>query len=528
MDVWRSNLKLNKKFRVVVVILALITVVSLYVWAEEKKKENVLEELERFNEVLIKIKDYYVDEKGYNELIDAAIQGMLKELDPHSIYLSRHQYENLLIDTKGEFGGLGIQIAVRDNYPTVISPIEDTPAYRLGIQGGDKIIEIEGESTKGWITEKAVSKLRGPPGTQVNITIGREGSEDSLHYTITREMIHVPSITYHDMIGDVGYVRVARFSETTARDLSEILKEFEKQEIDGLVLDLRWNPGGLLTAARDVSDLFLDKGKLIVYTESRIPEHQQKFKSNQINFHGGYPIVVLVNAASASASEIVAGALQDWDRAAIVGQTTFGKGSVQTVFRVSDDAALKLTTQKYFTPSGRSIHRDEVDEEREEPQIADKELREEYYTAGGRVVYGGGGITPDWELELPEYTDLQRRLERHGVFFSFAVNFTAYHDADEDFTVDDEVVNDFRSFIAAKEIKVADENWNEENIRYVKIGIKREVFRKLMGSKGAYIATLPEDEELNRVLEMFRQTETLTEVFDYIEQKVRLAKTEDE
>ncbi len=521
-------MKLNKKFQVSILILALVTIVSLYVWAEEKKKENVLEELERFNEVLIKIKDYYVDEKGYDELIDAAIQGMLRELDPHSIYLSRHQYENLLIDTKGEFGGLGIQISVRDNYPTVISPIEDTPAYRLGIQGGDRIIEIEGESTKGWITEKAVSKLRGQPGTQVDITIGREGSKDSLHYAITREMIHVPSITYSDMIGDVGYVRVARFSETTARDLNEILNEFEKREIDGLVLDLRWNPGGLLTSARDVSDLFLDKEKLIVYTESRIPEHQQKFRASQANYHSGYPIVVLVNGASASASEIVAGALQDWDRAAIVGQTTFGKGSVQTVFRVGDDAALKLTTQKYFTPSGRSIHRDEVDEEGEEPRIVDKEMREEYHTNGGRVVYGGGGITPDWELELPEYTDLQRRLEQHGVFFSFAVHFTAYHDVDESFTVNDGVLDEFKRFITEKEIKVADEDWNEKNIRYVKIGIKREVFRKLMGSRGAYIATLPEDEELNKVLEIFRQTETLTEVFDYIEQKVRLAKTGDE
>ncbi|HUV36131.1 MAG TPA: S41 family peptidase [Patescibacteria group bacterium] len=520
-------LKSKKRLLVLLTILVTVVAVSLYVWAEDKKKENPLAELERFNEVLVKIKDYYVEEKSYSELMDAAIQGMLKELDPHSIYLSKHQYENLLIDTKGEFGGLGIQIAVRDNYPTVISPIEDTPAYRLGIQAGDRIIEIEGESTKGWITEQAVSKLRGRPGTQVNVTIGREGTEDSLHYTITREIIQVPSITYSDVIGDVGYVRIARFSESTASELNEILNDFDKRVMDGLVLDLRWNPGGLLTAACEVADLFLDEKKLIVYTESRIPEHQQKFYSSQNNFHSGYPIVVLANGASASASEIVAGALQDLDRAAIVGQTTFGKGSVQTVFRIGDSAALKLTTQKYFTPSGRSIHRDEVAETPEEPEIADKELKEEYHTANGRIVYGGGGITPDWELALPEYTDVQRRLDRRGIFFSFAVHYTAYNDAGENFTVDDSVMKEFRSFIASNEIEVKDEEWNEHNTQYVKEGIKREVFRKLMGSKGAYIATIPVDEELNMVLDLFRQTETLEEMFNYIQQKNELAKTEE-
>lgn len=509
-------------------ILTAVVAVSLYVWAEEKRQENPLAEIERFNKVLVKIKDYYVEEKSYSDLMDAAIHGMLEELDPHSIYLSKHQYENLLIDTKGEFGGLGIQISVRDNYPTVISPIEDTPAYRLGIQAGDQIIEIERESTKGWIVEQAVSKLRGRPGTQVNITIGREGDGDSLHYTITREIIQVPSITYSDVLGDVGYVRIARFSESTAYELNEILNDFNTRVIDGLVLDLRWNPGGLLTAARDVSDLFLDKKKLIVYTESRIPEHQQKYYSTDANYHGGYPIVVLVNGASASASEIVAGALQDWDRAAIVGQTTFGKGSVQTVFSIDNSSALKLTTQKYYTPSGRSIHRDAADETGDEPAIAEQELEEEFRTAGGRTVYGGGGITPDWKLELPEYTDVQRRLDRKGIFFSFAVHYSAYHDVDEDFVVDDAVMEEFREFLASKEIEVTDEEWTDKINKYVTIGIRREVFRKLMGSRGAYIATLPEDEELNTVLELFHQTETLDEMFAYIEHQNALAKTEGE
>jgi carboxyl-terminal processing protease len=524
-------LKFDKRIAVAMIAVVVVAVLSFVVWAEEKEKkkdkENVLLELERFNDVLIKIRDYYVEEKSYSELIDAAINGMLETLDPHSVYLSEHQYENLLIDTKGEFGGLGIQIAVQDNYPTVISPIEDTPAYRLGIQGGDRIVEIEGESTKGWITEQAVAKLRGPADTQVNITISREGLKDSLHYTITREIITVPSVTYSDMIGDVGYVRVARFSEKTASEISEVLRGFEARPLDGIVIDLRWNPGGLLTSARDVADLFLEKDQLIVYTESRLPEQQQRFLANQRNYHGGYPIVVLVNGASASASEIVAGALQDWDRAAIVGQTTFGKGSVQRVFPIGDTGALKLTTQKYFTPSGRSIHRDEVPEGEDEPEIEKQEVREEFRTAGGRIVYGGGGITPDWELPLPEYTDLERRLEQLGVFFSFAVSYTAYtENVDEHFTVDDAVLAEFKKYLASKEIEVADADWTEENVKYVETGIRREVFRKLMGAKGAYIATLPEDEELAAVLEMFRRTGTLAEMFDYVAQRNKLAQVE--
>lgn len=523
-------MRFNKKIAIPLFLLAVIAAVSFYVWAEDhkdEKEENVLEYLERFNEVLIKVKDYYVEEKSYEGLIDAAIKGMLKELDVHSAYLSEHQYENLTIDTKGEFGGLGIQISIRDNYPTVISPIEGTPAYRLGIQGGDKIIEIEGESTKGWVSEQAVSKLRGDPGTQVNITIGREGKADSIYYTITREIIRVPSITYSGTIGEIGYIRITRFAEKTAKEINEIIRGFEKGGIKGLILDFRWNPGGLLTSARDVSDLFLDKNKLIVNTESRIPQHNQRFVSNRRNFHEGYPIVVLINAASASASEIVAGALQDWDRAVIVGQTSFGKGSVQTVFRIGDSSALKLTTQRWFTPIGRSIHRDELPGEMASIGAERDIEREEYRTASGRVVYGGGGITPDWELELPEFTDFQRKLELESVFFSFAVHFMAYNEVGEDFEVDSDVLSEFREFLSTKEIEFGEEEWNEENTHYVEIGIKREVFRKLYGTRGAYLATLPEDEEINRVLEMFRQAPTLPEMFDYIEKQNELARTED-
>ncbi|HSG28628.1 MAG TPA: S41 family peptidase [Candidatus Krumholzibacterium sp.] len=507
----------------------LILVVALSAWsimgarAQEESERSGYEAIDLFNEILVKILDEYVEQKNVSELIDGAIQGMLEELDVHSIYMSRQQYENLMIDTEGEFGGLGIQIVVRDDYPTVISPIDDTPASRLGIQGGDRIIEIEGESTKGWTSDQAVEKLRGPEGTQVKITVGREGLDEPLPFTITREIIKVPSITYSTILEGVGYVRLARFAKTTARELSTILSGFERENVKGVILDVRGNPGGLLTSAFQVSDLFLDKDKLIVYTEGRKGSNNRSFYSDGRNLHGSRPVVILVNGASASASEIVAGALQDWDRALIVGQPTFGKGSVQTVFRLKDGEALKLTTQKYFTPSRRCIHKDY--DENGEP-IVSEDAGKEYYTASGRVVYGGGGITPDWTIDLPEFTEFQRNLELRSTFFSFAVDYTAYNDVGDDFTTTDQVLAEFRKHLDEKDIAYTDEDWNEENTDYVRKAIRREVFRKMHGTKGAYIATLAEDTEVVKVLEMFRNTSTLEEIFTYAASQMKVAGTE--
>lgn len=527
-------MRLERKYFVALLFAVVLAAVAFYVFAGEQRgrtKETSLEDIDRFNEVLAKVLDHYVDRKELGELIDAAIEGILGQLDPHSVYLDRRQYENLMIDTKGEFGGLGITLTVRDGFPTVISPIEGTPAYRLGIRAGDRIVEIERESTRGWNSEQAVGHLRGAPGTQVNVTIGREvaaGRIDSVYVTITREIIRVPSIAHYDNIDGVGYVRISRFAEDTARDLDAVLGELEGQDIKGVVLDLRSNPGGLLNAAFHVTDLFLEKGKLVVYTESRIPENDQKFFSHGRNVHPDYPVVVLVNGASASASEIVAGALQDWDRGIIVGQPTFGKGSVQTVFRIGNDSALKLTTQKYFTPSGRCIHRDEErDGELAAEDPAGKPAESgEYRTAGGRVVYGDGGITPDWELELPDFTEFQRRLELRGVFFDFAVHFAAGREVGPDFSVTGEVLDEFRRYLEGKEIQHTPDDWSAENTDYVRLGIKREIFRKQFGTRGAYTATLPEDEELGKVLEMFREAPTLPQMFEYVSRKREVARAE--
>jgi len=513
-------LRFNGRVWIALAVVIALTVGAIIVLAqdrEQERKETVFEGLDRFSDVFKKVLDFYVEEIEPQKLIDSAIEGMLQELDPHSVYLDSYQYENLMIDTKGEFGGLGISITVRDDYPTVISPLEDTPAYALGIQAGDKIVRIEGESTKGWKIEDAVKKLRGRPGTKVNITILREGVEDSLKFTITREIIRVPSITYHDILDGVGYIRISRFSEDTARELGKILDEMEGKGIKGVILDLRSNPGGLLQAAKEVSELFLENGKLIVYTKGRLERNNRKYFSESQKVHNKYPIIVMVNQASASASEIVAGALQDWDRALIVGQTTFGKGSVQTLFPVGKSSALKLTTAKYYTPSGRCIHKERRNGKEEKGKKSEEEkAKEVFHTNAGRVVYGGGGITPDWKIELSEYTDLQRELELKGIFFSFAVHYTAFNKVDESFEVTDEVIDEFKKFLKEKKVEVKEEDWNKENIEYIKNAIHREVFRKLYGVKGAYRSTLPHDEEVQKVLELFRKAPTLKEMFSCV------------
>lgn len=521
-------MKLNRNAIIGISLLCILAVAAIFVMAGdrgEKQRETVYQNLEQFGAVLDKILNYYVDEIDAEKLIKAAINGMIDQLDEHSVYMDSYEYDNLMIETKGEFGGLGITLDTAGGYPTVVSTLDDTPAYRLGIQGGDKIVEIEGVSTKDWKSEQAVTKLRGREGTQVTITVTREGLPDTLHYTITREIIRVPSITYSANLDGVGYIRVARFAERTARELDAIIRDLEKQKVKGFIMDLRSNPGGLLESAREVSELFLEKDKLIVYTESRIPSHNVKYYSRSTKIHGEVPVVVLVNGASASASEIVAGALQDWDRAVIAGQTSFGKGSVQTVFMIGGDA-LKLTTAKYFTPSGRCIHKDRPRAEEElmsedaaptdTAQAKADEPRKEFHTAAGRIVYGAGGIAPDWEIKLPTFTSFQRDLELRRLFFNFAVHYAAHHTINEGFRVTDEVLGDFRAYCGENKFQVKDSLWTTENVDYVKLAIKREVFRKLMGTKGAYLATLDKDDEVNKVLSMFRAAPTLQQMFTYV------------
>lgn len=314
------------------------------------------ESLEAFTNILSIVRKNYVEEVDTKNLVNGAINGMLTSLDPHSAYLTPELYKDLQMDTQGRFGGLGIEITVKGGVLTVVSPIEDTPAFKAGIKPGDMIFKIEDEFTKDMTLVDAVKKMRGPKGTKINLSIKREGVPELIDFTLMRDTIRVQSVRSRQLESGYGYVRLAQFQERSDRDVQKALEKLaaEKGGLKGLVLDLRNNPGGLLTQAVRVSDLFLDSG-LIVYTEGRIEAQKQKYFAQKEGSWMDFPVVVLVNGGSASASEIVAGALQDHKRAVVLGTKTFGKGSVQTILPLDDNSALRLTTARYFTPSGRSI-----------------------------------------------------------------------------------------------------------------------------------------------------------------------------
>jgi len=326
------------------------------VFADDTKQErDTYKNLETFANVLTLIQQYYVDKVDSGKVINGAINGMLGSLDPHSAYMTPEDFKNLEEETSGSFTGVGIEISIRDGVLTAVAPIEGTPADKQGIKSGDQIVRINGELTKTMTLMEAVKKLRGVKGTSVTITIHRESSKETKELTLTREAIPLLSVKSMEMDPGFFYIRVSNFQATTTKDVRSALKSLRKKHpIQGLVLDLRNNPGGLLDQAVKVADIFIDKG-IIVSTKGRDNQEQMVFEAHQDGSQTGFPMVVLVNGGSASGSEIVAGALQDHKRAIIMGTTTFGKGSVQTILPLPDGAGIRLTTAKYYTPSGESI-----------------------------------------------------------------------------------------------------------------------------------------------------------------------------
>ncbi len=344
--------------------LALVLVVTAALWLGERGVSRVAavaketyETVEAFTNVLSLVQRTYVDEVTTGQLIEGAITGMLAALDPHSAYLPPDVYNELQVDTRGSFGGLGIEITMRDNVLTVVSPIEDTPAHRAGIKSGDQIIKIANEFTKDMPLLEAVKRMRGPKGTEILITVRREGVGKLLDFKLVREIIQIQSVRSQLLEPGYAYLRIAQFQERTAADLQKDLDEMEAEsgtKLSGLVLDLRNNPGGLLTQAVRVTDLFIDGG-LVVYTDGRLENQKHKYYARKNGSRTDFPMIVLVNGGSASASEIVAGALQDHKRALVLGTQTFGKGSVQTILPLEENSAIRLTTARYYTPNGRSI-----------------------------------------------------------------------------------------------------------------------------------------------------------------------------
>jgi len=448
--------------------------------AEAKASSDFYEELSRLNKVISEINLKYVEEVDPKEIMDAAIGGMRSVLDPNTSVLDPKASDNLKLATDGEFGGIGITVGTRDNVLTVISPMSGTPAHRLGILAGDKITHINGKATKDLTQDAAVDSLRGKIGTDVVVTISREGVARPFDITITRAKIVVHAVPYYGMLDkEIGYIQLASFNSKIATELEEATNVLKKQGMKKLIVDLRSNPGGLLTQAIEVSELFLKKGNLIVSTKGRVVNSESKSTKNGV-VDENMPIAVLVNQGTASAAEIVSGALQDWDRAIVIGRPTFGKGSVQTVFPLDyDGRALKLTTALYYLPFGRCINKPEMGvkghgsrkasaEDSEESTFPDTLAKDTavrdtqvFYTAVGRKMYGDGGITPDVDIELKPIPWIAQIQERMSLYFRFAIKYRSQIGDDAAKKIDSSWVPPDTLFNAYREFYMADTNFTK-------------------------------------------------------------------
>ncbi len=410
----------------VVAVVALAALVSggWFLQRQTEPAGSVYQQARLFDDVLAHVADYYVDSLDERQLYQMAIDGMLDQLgDPYSVFLKPDDFRQLSEATTGNYSGLGIQIDVRGGWITVIAPLPDTPAERAGIQTSDRIIELDGRSTEGWNQEKAVKELRGPVGAKADLLIRRTGVDQPIRFNLARATIHIrsvdPRITL--MLDDrVGYIALSPVSESSTRDVTVAIDTLLKQGMKSLIFDLRNNPGGLLDQGVAVSDLFLDPGKEIVETRGRAPGSSHEFSDSKQQTWPRLPVVVIVNGGSASAAEIIAGALQDHDRAVLVGTPTFGKGLVQSFWRLSPETGLKLTTARWYTPSGRTIQRVTRTEAEQEAQVIAAQRGQDakpdttlaFKTDAGRTVYGGGGIRPDIYIVADTFTTAERTFIR--------------------------------------------------------------------------------------------------------------------
>jgi carboxyl-terminal processing protease len=416
-----------KRQRVVVTVLVAVVAFLSGGWLLQRGSQggaNVYQKARLFDDVLTYVAEYYVDSLPEPKLYDMAIDGMLGGLkDPYTTYLRESDYRDLELATTGNYGGVGMQIDVRDSWITVVAPIAQTPADEAGIQSGDRIVQIDGHSTRGFNNDQAVKELRGPAGTQVKLTVVRPGVPDSLHFDIIRAHIHVRSVQYAGLLGgDVAYVSLAgaSISENTADELAHAVDSLRQRGATSMILDLRGNPGGILDQGVDVSDLFLNPGDVVVETRGRAPGATEKYGADHKERWPGMPLVVLVDGGTASAAEIIAGALQDHDRALLLGTPTFGKGLVQTVYPLNGREFLKMTTGRWYTPSGRSIQRpmhdimleEETGQTPVDTAAAGNDTSEVYHTSGGREVRGGGGIHPDIVERADTLTDAEKAFGR--------------------------------------------------------------------------------------------------------------------
>ena len=529
----------KKKMKIRISTLILIIILAFLCFRPVWNEDVWTESYRRLARMIDVIDQNYYKQVDREELTYASIRGMLRTLDPYSNFLDPQNLSTLREDYKGKYYGLGIMIQKQADRLMVISPIEGTPAYRLGIQPGDIISHIEGESTKPISSFEAMQRLRGEKDTQVNVTIIREGMDEPLDFTITREEIPLHSVPYAFMLTeDIGYIFIRNFAETTTDELEEKLKDLKDQGMEKLILDLRGNGGGTFIQSLEISDEFLSKEDMIVSIRGRNKMYNRELRAFYNDQYEDLPLIILINQGSASASEIVSGAVKDNDRGLIIGDNSWGKGLVQTVFPLSQDAAVSLTTAKYYTPSGRSIQKDYSHIEnfllnREVPE----ESREVAYTAGGRKVLGQGGIAPDYEIKF-SYQNVTYNMLARGLFFSYARSFAdkktplsktyIFPEGEErpledvsggrkvfsaDLTIDTPIFNDFKVFLREKAFE-----FEEKDFEQALEQIKRELQRELVSAvysidAGTKIYRL-NDPVIKKAFEVFPEAEALVRSYN--------------
>jgi carboxyl-terminal processing protease len=498
--------------------------------------------LKTFSEALDLIQKNYVDNIGPDKLVYSAVKGMLRSLDPHSSFFEPKEFSRQREEQHSKYYGLGIRVRPllreRGRVVVVEPPVTGSPAERRGLRAGDVITKIEGESIDEWTSEEVVGHLRGPRGTTVNITVERPGVRDPLPFRVERDEIPIITVPYaFELKPGVGYIKVDRFSESTADELGQKLKALNTKNLNGLILDLRDNPGGLLNAAIDVSDYFVPKNEMVVSTKGRIESSARSYKAPSLEKYR-VPLVVLINRHSASASEIVAGALQDHDLALIVGETSFGKGLVQSVYNLDNGTGMALTTAHYFTPSGRLIQRDYSGSSFDyyylasviKPSTKEREIK---YTDSGRKVLGGGGITPDLAVPMRELNRFEALLQSRDIFFEYARRLTSGQvpaasslrlplKTDEVATtnseksskpipkleITDAILEDFKEFLRSRKVEFTDADV-QTNVEFIKRRIKQEVYTSSFGLQEGFKVAVSGDTQVMKALELLPEARQL-------------------
>lgn len=475
--------------------------------------------------------DYYVDSVSAKKLSEDAIRGMFSELDPHTVYISADEEKTSEEEFRGNFEGIGVEFQIINDSITVVSPITGGPSESVGIISGDRIVKINGKNCVGWKNDQVMKTLRGTKGTPVDLTIFRPSSKTTINFHVVRDKINLYSVDASLLYdNETGYINLTRFSETTTSEMAAALKDLSARGMKRLILDLRNDPGGYLAQASNVADMFIDGNKMIVYTKGRDKEFNEEFHASKTFPYEQIPLIVLVNRGTASASEIVSGAIQDWDRGLIVGETTFGKGLVQRPFEFSDGSAVRITIARYYTPSGREIQRSYKDKKKYFEEVLDRQelqgenvdhktekdsTKPKFKTADGRTVYGGGGITPDYFVENGKVSNYSVELRKNNVYYQFVRKLmdkngqqirNKYKDDlrkfVKEFQLSDEQMQSFIKFAESLKVKFDPKGYAADKVE-IRDRLKAFIARDMFKNSGWYLTLLQYDPQFQKAMTLF-------------------------